>query len=396
MRLLLHRRPALHLALCMASLASVFSTGCASPQLLATPPALLADALFEPVAPRFDPQTLFALDEPMQAYLRQRLPQVRPGSDSRRALLEALFDKSELKLRYDGGQTRTAAEAFAARAGNCLSLVIMTAAFAKHLDLPVRYRSVAVADTYSRTGELYMLSGHVNLSLGPPPTRATSSTDSGAWLTVDFLPQEDLGRQRVTTLPEATIVAMYLNNRAAEALSEGRIDLAYHWAREALLQDPYFSTAANTLAVIYQRADHIAQAEAALRHVLAAEPDHTPALANLAGLLTRAGRHAEAAGVTQTLARLQPVAPFHHFNLGRRAMAAGDYAAARDYFGEELQRQPYQDEVHFWLAQAHWRLGNADLASRHLQLAAEHSMTATSLERYTSKLALLRGAAQTH
>jgi hypothetical protein len=33
--------------------------------------------------------------------------------------------------------TRNAAEAFAARSGNCLSLVIMTARFAKALDLPV-------------------------------------------------------------------------------------------------------------------------------------------------------------------------------------------------------------------------------------------------------------------
>ena len=406
MRLLPHRRPAgmqwLARKPCVALLAlavTALLSACASPPVAPPPPApttLLADALFAPAPATFDPQSLFALDDSMQAYLRQRLPTLRPGSDSRRALVEALFDQSQLKLRYDGGQTRTASQAFAARAGNCLSLVIMTAAFAKHLDLPVGYRSVTLPDTYSRSGALTLASRHVNLSLGPPPDRATFSPDSGTWLTVDFLPQEDLGRQRVTPLTEATIVAMYLNNRAAEALADGHIDQAYAWARHAVLQDPHFTAAVNTLAVVYQRAGHTPQAEAALRHVLAAEPEHTAALSNLAGLLLRSGRHAEAAAVAETLARLQPVPPFHHFNLGLKAMAAGDFALARQLFDEELRRQPYQDEVHFWLAQAHWRLGHADQARQHLQLAATHSTTDTSHGRYTAKLAGLRSAAQAH
>jgi len=405
MRLLPSRRPSRLQTgckkLCVALLAfsaAALGSGCASPPVVALPTAstLLDDALFAPAPARFDPQSLFALDEPMRAYLRQRLPYLRPGRDNRRALVEALFDQHELKLRYDGGQTRTAAQAFAARAGNCLSLVIMTAAFAKHLDLPVVYRNVALPDTYSRSGALTMASRHVNLSLGPPPGRAAYSSDPGAWLTVDFLPQEDLGRQRVTPVAEATIVAMYLNNRAAEALANGHIDQAYAWARDAVLQDPHFTAALNTLAVVYQRAGHTPQAEAALRHVLAAEPGHTAALSNLAGLLSRTGRLAEAAAVAETLARLQPVPPFHHFNLGLKAMAADDYAAARQLFDEELRRQPYQDEVHFWLAQAHWRLGHADQARQHLQLAATHSTTDSSHGRYTAKLAGLRSAAQAH
>ena len=50
--------------------------------------------------------------------------------------------------------TRNAAEAFDARSGNCLSLVIMTAAFAKELGLPVRYQNVFVDEAWSRSGDL--------------------------------------------------------------------------------------------------------------------------------------------------------------------------------------------------------------------------------------------------
>jgi hypothetical protein len=41
-------------------------------------------------------------------------------------------------IEYDSTVTRTAAQTYAARAGNCLSLVIMTAAFAEELGLRVR------------------------------------------------------------------------------------------------------------------------------------------------------------------------------------------------------------------------------------------------------------------
>ena len=388
------RSMAAWLTVCLTLMAGTLASGCAT-RAVVTPPVLLADHLFAP-QPRFEAQRLFALDEPMRAYLTHRLPTLRLGSDQRHALVQALFEQGELKLRYDGGVTRTAAEAFDARAGNCLSLVIMTAAFAKHLGVPVRYRSVAVADTYSRSGELYMVSRHVNLALGPETNKHMFGSERADWLTVDFLPQEALGKPRTAPLSAATIVAMYLNNRAAEALSEGQVDRAYGWARDAVLQDPGFTTAINTLAVVYQRAGHTAQAETALRHVLAVDPEHMAALANLAGLLTRLGRAGEAAVVAQTLARLQPVPPFHHFNLGRLAMTAGDFSAALMHFDKELQQQPYQDEVHFWLAQAHWRLGHVEQTRQHLRLAAEHSVTNSSHGRYTAKLALLQAAAQVH
>ncbi len=49
--------------------------------------------------------------------------------------VQALQTKGQLKLQYDAERTRNAAEAFDVRAGNCLSLVIMTAALAKQIGL---------------------------------------------------------------------------------------------------------------------------------------------------------------------------------------------------------------------------------------------------------------------
>ena len=85
---------------------------------------------------------------------------------TQKGLIEALYQKSQLKLEYDARMTKTAAEAFATRSGNCLSLVIMTAALGKELRLPVYFQSAILDETWSRTGSLLFASGHVNMTLG--------------------------------------------------------------------------------------------------------------------------------------------------------------------------------------------------------------------------------------
>ena len=63
-------------------------------------------------------------------------------------------------------------------------------------------------------------------------------------------------------IEEKTILAMYMNNRAAESLAGGRIDDAYWFARAAVLQDPDFMTPYNTLGVVYQRHGNLGEAGA--------------------------------------------------------------------------------------------------------------------------------------
>lgn len=378
------------LALLLTALGSLLVGGCATAPATAPLNELLHDEAFAPRREPFDPDSLFALTPPMQRYLQQHLSLRDTARDPRRALLDALYTGGELRLQYDGAVTRNASEAFEARAGNCLSLVIMTAAFAKHMGLPVNFREVLVDQYYRRAGGLTLASGHVNLVLGPPPVRSAMYSAADMGLIVDFIAREELHRLRSVPLHERTVVAMYLNNRAAEALADGRLDESYWWARDALLQDPAFVEPANTLGVIYGRAGHARAAESALRHVLAHTPDHAAALSNLSSLLLREGRSAEAQVLQARLAQKQPVAPFHFFELGRQAMAAGDFEAASRHFESELRQQPFQDEVHFWAALAAWQQGDREGTARHLGQARDHSATRDSQARYAAKLEHLR------
>jgi Flp pilus assembly protein TadD len=291
-----------------------------------------------------------------------------------------------LRLEYESVRTRNAAEAFDARTGNCLSLVIMTAALAKEIGLPVRYQRVYVDDTWSRSGDVYFSIGHVNLSLGRRQIDGGFGHNDSDMLTIDFLPPRDLRGVRTQELEEQTIAAMYMNNRAAESFTRGQLDDAYWWARAAIEKDPGFVGAYNTLGVIYRRHGNAKEAEQVLAGALEREPANTHVMSNLIPVLDGLGRVAESRSLALKLEQLEPNPPFSFFNRGLAALERSDFTAARDLFAREIDRAPYNHEFHYWLAVAHAGLGDRERARKELVTALETSSTTNDRAMYAAKL----------
>jgi Flp pilus assembly protein TadD len=352
---------------------------------------LFSDQRFSPPVQQIQAADVFALSDEMQQYLRTEISPLVRSHGRQQALIDALSSRRLLKLEYDAAMTRNASQAFSARSGNCLSLVIMSAAFAKALELPVYFQSVALDDAaWSRSGDLYFVSGHVNLTLGRRMLDRGAGYDAARLLTIDFLPAEEILGQRTRQLSEETIVAMYMNNRAAELMAQGEINEAYWWAREALRQSPGFMAAYNTLGVIYLRHGDLAEAERALSFAVEREPRNPVSLSNLVLVQERLGRMAEAQALRQRLAAIEPYPPYHFFRLGIAAMQDGRFDAARDLFLKEIDRAAYQPEVHFWLAVACFKLGDVAQARKHLTIAMENSNTHTDRDLYAAKLDKLK------
>jgi len=374
-------------ALCL--LAALAVSACA-----VVPPGdarLFRDALFKPPGERIDAAAVFATTPAMRDYVHHGIAAEIRAHGPQQGLFDALHERGRLQLEYDSAVTRNAAEAFEARAGNCLSLVIMTAALAKELGLEVRYQRVVSDDLWSRSGETYFASGHVNVTLARKFRDPRVRFDEKQLLTIDFMPPSANKFPRTWEIAERTVIAMYMNNRAAEALAAERIDDAYWWAREAILQDPGYTSGYNTLGVVYKKHGDLALAEAVLATVLEREPRNANAVQNLALVYSDQGREAEAEALSERLERLEPNPPFHYFDLGLEAMKAGDYRRARTLFSREIERDRYYHEFHYWLAAACWRLGDADCARQHLATAVEMSPTRGDREIYAAKLDRLRG-----
>lgn len=374
------------LATILAALMMLALTGCASTrqELLLKEP-LFADELFGPPSVAISEDDVFAIDETMRQYVQREIQPLIRSRGPVHALTTALYEKGQLFLEYDTSTTRNAREAFASRSGNCLSLVIMTAAMAREMGLEVRFQNVMVDEAWDRSGDLYFFIGHVNLSIGP---RLANSWYTGAsdWMVVDFLPGRDLKRQRTQSISEVRIVSMYMNNRAAEAMANGKLDDAYAWARAAVLQDRRYLSAYNTLGVVYQKRGAHTQAEQVFRTALAAEPDNLHVMGNLVLALRRQGRLAEAETLAVELRRLQPVPPFALFHEGQQAMRDGNFRRAVQLFEREITRAPDYHEFHFWAAVALLQLGENRAAKDHLEKALENSTTREYAAIYSAKL----------
>ena len=387
---LYHRRMWMlrRLTLCAAALVLVAcaASGPVAPEPPRPPPGLFEDAAFGAPQHAPNPQAVFALSPAMRKYLDDDIAGLLHQQGRQRGLADALHSKAHLRLEYDAELTRTAADAFDARAGNCLSLVVMTAALAKHLELPVTFQALTGHESWSRNGDLSIVNGHVNITLAKRPLDRVNAYDANTLLRIDFaaLP---MGRgQALHVVSEATILSMFMNNRAAEYLVRGAVDDAYAHAREAVRQDPTYAGAYNTLAVIYARRGLAASAERAYREALVHDAQHKPALQNIARLLQGQGRAAEADVFVQRLALLERDPPFAHFDRGVAAAKAGQYAAARDHLQRELRRDPDFHEFHFWLALSLYGLGEVEQARRHLDLAMRNSTTRREQAIYAAKL----------
>ena len=366
----------------------VVLAGCATRPPMPPAADLFHDDAFAAPATPIDPGAALASSPAMKRYLASKLVGRWQSGDRRRQLIDALY-RGDLKLEYDAAITRTASEAFDARSGNCMALVLMTAAFAKELGLTVHYQVVLGEEAWDRSDNLYIAIGHVNLLLEDNVPRLAAAFVERP-LVVDFLPPRDAQVFDTREVDEHTVVAMYMNNRAVESLTQGQVDAAYWWAREAIRTDPELLSAYVTLGVVYRRQHLPEWSEAALRRVADREPDNLSAMSNRVLALRDLGRNAEAALLSRRLAELDPHPPFSYFRQGMAAFREGRYEAARRLFTKEVDRAPYHHEFEYWLAVTYMQLNDAERATVHLKRAMDVSTTRKDHDLYAGKLDRLK------
>lgn len=379
-----------HMKFSICALPALLLAACASapPADMAEParPSLYDDALFAPATVSTSPEDIFALSPEMRKFLDTQITRRVTTEGKVPALVDALFDKGTIKFNYNASETSNAAGVFASKSGNCLSYTIMTAAFAKEMRIPVQFHVATLSDVWDRNNNTDFLIGHVNLTLGVNYTRAA---EQQAQL-VDFTALSDAHGQLLDDIGEDVIVSMYLNNRAAEAMSNDKVDEAYWWARAATQASPSFLAAYNTLGVVYMRHHHPEMAARVFERVLEREPENLLALSNESLALKAQGRTAEAATYASRLAQIQPNPPFYYFALGMHAMQQRDYKTAKVEFSKEVNRASYNHQFHFWLALAEYNLGEYGETRRQLTYAMENSPNNQQHDLYAAKLAALQ------
>lgn len=293
------------------------------------------------------------------------------------------LEQPQSLFRYQDYLTQVASKTFAQRAGNCMSLVVMTAALANALAINTQYYDIAVEPMWDKQGDFYLMNGHVNLLLlAPENQRVIYSASRG--ILVDFMPAQALRAYAKVGISQSTLITMFYNNMAAESLVSGDINRAYALVTAGLKLGE-FTPALNTLAVIYRRKGDNVRAEQVYRYALQRDSNDMTTLYNLAVMLGEQNRLDEWAKVHKVLELERIKNPYYYYDMAQQAYDEHNYTEALTWYRRALDKADYRHEFFFGISQTYWALGDTKRAKVNMQKALALSPH-NGQQRYQMKL----------
>jgi Flp pilus assembly protein TadD len=302
----------------------------------------------------------FEITDEMRAWAHAQVPDSIPQEERLDNLLAAMIDPARLELRYEGGRTVTAKEAFESHRANCLAFTSLFVGLARELGIPAYYLDVEDVERFEKEGDLMVISGHVS---------AGFSIGGGKVKVLDFSPAGMPAYRRVYPVSDQRAVALYYSNRGAEALRAGSAAEALTWLRKAVEIDPELGGGWVNLGVALRRAGDTPGAEAAYRRALEADPQTASAYSNLASLLRARGEDAEAERLLAIAANVDRRNPFSYVALGDLSLAQGRLEEARRFYRRAFRLNQEDAEVCAALGMVALAAGNPGEARKWLRRA---------------------------
>jgi Flp pilus assembly protein TadD len=273
--------------------------------------------------------------------------------DELKRIQSALFDTTRFTFDYESGLTVSAAEALAAGRGNCVSFTNLFIAMARSRGLRVKAGYIQPRAGGEKRGDLVYLSSHV-VAVYPLHDR---------YVVFDFYQTREDPAQRIRLLDDFELAALYVNNRAVSALSDGDYALAEARLAAVLKLAPDFAPAYGNLGVILRRRGDISGAIDAYRRALALAPRDPSILGNLAALYVGLGREREAKAALE-LADLRTATPYTVLARGDLEAADGRTEAALRFYRRAARIDPTIPDPHLSIARLTRAVGRFDEARR--------------------------------
>ncbi|MCB1648427.1 MAG: tetratricopeptide repeat protein [Pseudomonadales bacterium] len=292
----------------------------------------------------------------IEAHVRNRSSATRIVDQLQRLL----FDPEFLNIEYDEQVTRTAIATFEDRRGNCLSVVNLYIAMARHFGVDARFQTVKVRPNWDRRGEMLVLSQHIN---------AIGRLSQNTLYVVDFTPEITLQQLTASTIDDREARALYFNNLGVEALIVNDYETAQAYFRNALYLDPDLSIAWNNIATSFSRMNEKDIAEYAYRKAYSLDRSNATAINNLVKYYNNIGDIETAQRYSKAIERFNNSNPYYHYTQGNIAYADGNYELARDNYQRAIERKNSEPDFYLALGKTYEQLGNAEEATRMVDVA---------------------------
>ncbi len=330
-------------------------------------------------------QEVLALSTEMQEFLSTYVDEGANSFVKLNQLVYAIISEGTFGLEYDE-TSRTAAETFRTRRGNCMSFSNMFVALARSLDLDARYQEVDVPPDWTFNNETYVLNRHVNVYI-----------DFGATgkHVVDFNIDDFKATYDMRTITDQRALAHYYNNIGVDRMQKGDTTAAFFAFQKAIKDnDRTFNPAWTNLGTLYRREKLPAHAEAA--YLQALENDHTDlvAMSNLAALYAQLGDQEQAAYYQNRVESHRKQNPYFRYHLAREAFFARDYDAAIVHLKYAVRKRKNEDQFYFLLSLIYLQKGDEKAARQWMDKAEKIAATDALKRNYSNKIDTLLSASE--
>lgn len=341
-------------------------------------------------------EEVFAISDEMRQMVHEKLTSERDIYKRAKKLLKHLFSKDNINLAYKSGANLTATDAYHSHTANCMSLTIMAYALAIEAGLDVKFQEVQVPEYWVRNGEYNMLTGHVNLAITKPKSPNKMVIFGGDILQIDFDPYVVKKSFPKKVISKKTVLAMFYNNKGAQALVKKDYNQAYAYLKQATLVDPSFSSGWGNLGILYKLTRHNEFAEQAYRHAIAINSNNLTSLTNLSYLLRDKGNIEEALLIDQQLHQKRIRNPFYHALLADEAFFRGENEVALKHYQKAIKLDRSSHEFYFGLAKVFYKLNDITNAEKAMKKAIVYNKAKTTEQQYVAKLNFLKNIEVSH
>ena len=338
-------------------------------------------------------EDIFALNPAIIEKLKPIIAKTPNLALRRDALIDELFDQSVLNLRYENSANTTASETSEQKQANCLSMSILAYSMAQYIGLEPVFQEVHIPEAWVRRDGFSMLNGHVNLKLKMQAEKKNVDLMivNGKEIVIDFDPEISRYHFPTNKIDKSRIVAMFYNNKGADALVQNNILAAYAYFRAAMRADSTFVPTYGNIGIAYRMSGHYDAARDSYEAGLVYAPNHTNLLENLAVYYSHIGQPQKAEALYEKVVLRRINNPYYHFILGEEAMSKGRYDEALDFYRRANSLNNKNHAFHFGLAKAWAMLGDYDRSERELLRARRYADNVEDEQKYTSKLQLFAG-----
>lgn len=328
----------------------------------------------------------------MKQYLQQYVPSGMSDDGKIRQLIMSVTGRDRFQLVYDD-KTRTAAETFTDRHGNCLSFTNLFIAMAREVGLNAYYQEIEIPPDWSSAGEALLISKHINVFVDM--AQYTDRVVDFNTQVVHFFVHDLEPNYHRQVVSDERGRAHFFNNVGVEHLLLGADNrAAFANLRESILADPTFSPAWISLGILYRREGLPAYAEAAYLQALEVNPDSLVAMSNLASLYQLEEKKELAEAYRQQVKTHRMRNPYYRYQVAREDFVNGDYQSAVDHLKYAVRRRPDESEFHALLSQSYLMIGDRSAAQKSMQKAQETARDEKDQQRYRYKLELLTSYSQ--